>query len=467
MSRVQCQRVLVIVSCCIAAVAIGANVDSDAAFRIAYAPGTRDVAGRFMGGTEIRALTAHSGRLYAGNGYWQDRPGPEGPQGAQILVLDAPDGAWRVDHAFDERMPNGRARDLAVSALTEVRFTTDASGAPLPKPVAMLVASTWDLTGATRVFSRDDATGAWVATTLARDAPAPNFLPQVRSFGTHRDRVTAVDHLFAGQDPRGIFRGSYDATVAGGIAWTSAPELDISRIDARTFPGLAGMVRVTSFAECSGRLYAAVGQQVYERIDGPTPGWQLVYTNPRPYRSESGLRGLTTVVDGGGHEMLLAAVEGVNARIVRIDPRDGSETTELDLTRFLGDAWKMRVGYSIAAYNDMTAHGDMLLLGLEAFIAPGAAIADDHRIVDVGYGRLDADAWYLVRHADGRYDLHRIAVAERGAGAPRVATRTIRVSPFPNDDAIYLGGYDANKYPAHDTAWIARAGSSVVTGATR
>src|SRR6516164_354867 len=57
-------------------------------FAVSFMPGSRDAAGRFMGGTEMRVLAAHAGRLYAGNGYWEDQPGPEGPQGAQILVLD-------------------------------------------------------------------------------------------------------------------------------------------------------------------------------------------------------------------------------------------------------------------------------------------------------------------------------------------------------------------------------------------
>jgi len=107
-----------------------------------------------MGGTEMRLLVAHLGKLFAGNGYWEDRPGPEGPQGAQILVLDAAGAQWRVDHQFEERMPNGRPRDLAVGALCETRFTTDGRGAALPRPATLLVASNWDLTGATRVFTR-------------------------------------------------------------------------------------------------------------------------------------------------------------------------------------------------------------------------------------------------------------------------------------------------------------------------
>src|SRR5690349_6254742 len=98
---------------------------------VSFEPGSRDNAGRFMGGTEIRVLAAHGGKLYAGNGYWEDRPGPEGVQGAQILALDGPGDHWRVDHTFDERLPNGRPRHLAVSALETVTFTTDGTGGPL------------------------------------------------------------------------------------------------------------------------------------------------------------------------------------------------------------------------------------------------------------------------------------------------------------------------------------------------
>src|SRR5262249_49135153 len=39
-----------------------------------------------LGGTEMRVLTTHAGKLYADNGYWEDQPGPEGLQGAEILL---------------------------------------------------------------------------------------------------------------------------------------------------------------------------------------------------------------------------------------------------------------------------------------------------------------------------------------------------------------------------------------------
>jgi hypothetical protein len=39
-------------------------------------------------------------------------------------------------------------------------------------------------------------------------------------------------------------------------------------------------------------------------------------------------------------------------------------------------------------------------------------------------------------------------------------------SPFTNDAAIYFSGYDANKAPAHNTVWIARAGIGAALAAS-
>jgi hypothetical protein len=453
--------VLTILAVACAVLVAGTTLGRADDFQVSYTAGSRDEAGRFAGGTEMRLLTTHEGRLYAGNGYWEDRPGPEGPQGAQILVLDAPGGRWRVDHAFEERLPNGRWRDLAVGALIEAVFATDGAGRTLPRPISLLLASTWDLTGASRVFTRDDATGAWAAVTLAQDRPAPDFLPQIRSFGTHRDRITGVDQVFAGEMPRGIFAGHYDPAAPGRISWGAATELDASTVST-AFSGLAGRLRVSSFAEANGRLYAAVGQQVYERIDGSAPQWRLVYTNPRPGHSETGLRGLTATPGAAGGEALLAAVEGNAARLVRIDPTTGGEVTELDLEDFLARSWGMRVGYTIAAYNDMARAGKALLLGLMAFIPRSTPIPAGHSVVDVGYSQVESGAWYLMRWPGGRYDLHRVVAA---FAQPLVATRTIRVSPFAGEgETIYFAGYDANKAPAHNTAWVARATLAAALG---
>jgi hypothetical protein len=438
-------------------------------FEPSYVAGTRDATGRFMGGTELRNLAVHNGKLYAGLGYWEDRPGFEGPQGATILVLDGPTAAWRVEHVFDARMPSGQMRDFTISVLQSVRFTTDRNAMALPAPVSILLASSWDRSGTDEIFSRDDATGSWTATTLSHDRTAPDFLPQVRSLGTHRDRQTGVDHVFAGTDPRGIFSGVYDPAVPGRIAWSAESEFDPRTMRADAFPGLEGHLRISSFAECNGALYAAVGQQIWQRIDGAAPHWRLRYTNPHPFYSQTGLRGLTAIPNpSGGGQILLAAVEGNRARIVRIDPRDGSETTDLDLGALLDREWHTRVGYMIAAYNDMTTlrdprDGDVLLIGLEAYIPRDSPPSPGLVVLDATH-HLEGGGWYLIRHADGQYDLRQVTEPLGDLTGKLVAPRTIVASPFAGDTNVYMGGYDANITAAHNTAWIVRAPIAVVLG---
>ncbi len=264
-----------------------ASGPTDEGFDVSYTPGQRDAAGRFMGGTELRNLLGHRGALYAGNGYWMDRPGPEGRQPAQLLRLDEPAGRWRVERNFDETLPGGRAyRHLAVAALLGVTLSTDGAGRPLPQPVSMLLVGTWDLGGSSEIFARNDATGAWAAMPLAVPRVSSG-IQQVRALAFHRDRQTGVDRLFAGNDRFGIFSGAYDASAVGQIRWSAAPELDVPGLSAPSFPGLS-LPRVASFAECNGSLYATVGQQIYRRIDGAAPRWELLYTNPKPGHSETG-----------------------------------------------------------------------------------------------------------------------------------------------------------------------------------
>ena len=60
---------------------------------------------QFLGGTEIRELIPWNpgkpdAKLYAGNSYWEDTPGPEGKQNAQVLVLTSSHGFWQQDVNF-------------------------------------------------------------------------------------------------------------------------------------------------------------------------------------------------------------------------------------------------------------------------------------------------------------------------------------------------------------------------------
>jgi hypothetical protein len=128
----------------------------------------------------------------------------------------------------------------------------------------------------------------------------------------------------------------------------------------------------------------------------------------------------------------------------------------------------------IAAYNDMaripdTRGGEALLIGLEVFIPPAAPRPPGHVVLDVVHG-LEAGGWYLVRHADGRYDLHQITASLPSIGTALVATRTIVASPFAGEaGTLYFGGYDSNGTAAHNTAWVVRAdtATAVRAGAAR
>jgi poly(A) polymerase len=327
----------------------------------------------------------------------------------------------------------------------------------------MLCAGTWDLSGFSQVFSRDDSSGRWSAMTLPGNRITSN-IQQVRALGFHADRQTGTEHVFVGNNPYGIYRGMYDPTTPGRIRWGDKPELDLSTIAAPPSPGLT-LPRVAGFTECNGIFYATVGQQIYRRVDGAEPRWRLLYTNPKPGHSETGLRGLTAIPNPAGPgQVLLTTVEGSVARALRIDPQSGEETSELDFQAYLNRAWNTRVSYIIAAYNDMMtlpdAHGGVeVLFGIETFLPAKLPLPAGHARVD----GLDGGGWYLVRHADGKYDLHRIATEHPVTHSALIATRAIALSPFADDpDRIYFAGYDANKLPAHNTAWIFRASRAEV-----
>jgi hypothetical protein len=400
-------------------------------------------------GSEIRALAAMGGSLYAANGYWrdirQDDPGVPGPQ---VLRLDAPFGRWKIDLELGGRI-SGKHRFQAIGALASFTLATDDDGVALTPPVAILLASTWDRSGGLRVFAKRNG-GAWSHRDLVPDAPLHS---QVRAFGHHRDPITGKDHLFAGSSPLGIFRGAYDAGT-GAIVWTPSEPLV-----AKHHPAALGH-RVLAFAECNGKLYATIGWTLYERQDGPSPRWVEVFGLPDPEPPQKpehyGLRGATAVRHGGA-EALLFGVENKPFSIVRVEPASGfAATTELGVSDYLATRWQTRVGYGIAAYNDMTTYVDpatpacpKVLIGFES-TTPDSPIG-------VGETGKHPYAQFLIRNCNGAYDLRRIRDPKLPDG-DLVATRAMLNSPFAADPpgTLYAGGFDAGNMHAHNTAWLFR-----------
>jgi poly(A) polymerase len=411
-----------------------------------YHAGTFDKNLNYMGGTEIMSLASHKGKLYAATSLWMNSVPLPDSIGAQILVKESPGKKWKLDYQTDKQI-------LRVDSLVSITLGTDGQGNKLSEPVNLLVAGLWDigypLPAAATVAVRDDATNKWITTDLLK-YPAGNYMPTIRAIGTHKDRITGVDHVFVAILGI-IYSGVYDSTAPGQIRWESKPEF-INVDD-----------RLMAFGECNGELYAAIKPAIYKRIDGPTPTWEKVYEyttfagdKPSYLGGSSGMRGLTAIPNPQGDgEVLLMALEGFDdiAKIVYLDPSDNnSVTTDFDLGAFLKeqlkDIWSAQRYYVVTAYNDMErvtdpkTGEDLLLIGLGVF--------NDVYNPD--------NSWYLVRHPDATYAMHEIPCIFDLHGQPKTLSgnRTIRVSPFAKDNGqvLYFGGFDCLGKTSHNTAWI-------------
>lgn len=409
-------------------------------------PGVKDDRGQWISGTETMRFLSHQGKLFASTGVWMDTPyfrnkGGQPWTGPQILVKESADSPWRVDMSFPQA--------IRVDAMTSATFSTDGSGRKLDSPVTLLIASPSSENTAT--WTRDDATGKWTES-RARGKLRGGF----RSFYTHVDAVTKVQHLFGGSTKSGcIFRADYDAAAPGKIRWHEEPEL-------------SGTGRVMCMAEANGVLYAACGIQseeplsggLFRRVDGDKPRWELVWRWPHKIQDQGDemeiLRGLTAIPDpkDGTRQVLLGTCNYPGV-VYRIDPdRNCAVTTELDIRAYFAKAFDLSTlrGPCLSAYNNFLPVTDpetgeqVHLLGLWINHPSGRGT------------ELGASAWYLVRHADGTYGHGRVFDPQPKPDSPRglLATRTIEVSPFPEDKGrvLYFGGFDCASIESHNTAWI-------------
>ena len=253
---------------------------------------------------------------------------------------------------------------------------------------------------------------------------------QVRSFALHKDQITGVDVVFAGAS-NAIFTGRYNRTQKS-IVWNPQPEWqgEVGR------PSAKG--RVSSFAECNGKLYAAVHGVIYERLDGPSPEWKKIFETTIQDANDpavTGLRGLTSIRNNSGPgEVLLASVEDLPARIYRIDPHEIAAsglygaTLELDVSAFLTQALGTQVSYGGIAYNDTTEyashdpHCPFRLIGMEV-ITPDAPET-------FGKNKFDPRAFYLIRDCSGHYTLREIADSRIFPKPQLVAVRALASRPL-------------------------------------
>ncbi|MHC4744423.1 MAG: hypothetical protein ACYS8Z_21120, partial [Planctomycetota bacterium] len=264
----------------------------------------------------------------------------------------------------------------------------------------------------------------------------------------HQDRKAGVDRIFVAAGALGIYSGVYDSEQPGKIQWDNKAELGPVAI------------RPMSFAEADGSLYASAGTSIYRRIDGAAPSWEKVYTDNTPEHWElGGIRGLTAVASpsGLGQSLLFSHTD----RIIRIDPdEDHKATVELKIRELMKKELGPEIkGNIIAAYSSMLPVTDSAT-GRVVHIAGVQGRLERRRkdkpfSPDTFFGYYPG-ASYLIRRSDRTYLLKEV----NGRWAPGkpmlLAARTFAVSPFPAHSGryIYFGGFDANFFPALDTAWI-------------
>jgi hypothetical protein len=288
-------------------------------YSLSYAAGGYDDRGNFLGGTELMNLVGFEGKLYAGVGYWMDRPQlfptpasmngdsridrsqsnsqhVDPHSGPQILVLDSNHGQWRQEYNFSQRTVDGKFQFGRLSAMQVIRFHRfDAAGKILGTSAEMLMIS---LDGENGGVYTQRSPGNWEDTRLPAASP-------MRSFAVHYDPSDKIEKLFAGtgggQDrdlDRGIYSGVYDPSAPGMIRWDPTPERF----------GLQS--RVMSMVEHDGRLYAAAKPSILRRND-TKKSWEVIYSYPIEGQYDkskytSGFRGLTFINGPDGKKALLS-----------------------------------------------------------------------------------------------------------------------------------------------------------------
>ena len=384
----------------------------------------------------------HQGRLYAGNCLWMETDSSI-PKACQILVLDSPNGQWRVEHQF-------AVNSFRCSIVKEVTFSTDARGQKIA-PVSLLLAAPDVRREAVKVFCRDDAAGDWSASVLGTVTKGAT----TRSLGLHRDKVTGIDRIFAGNRPLGVMSGVYDPAAPGRIRWDKSAEVEAPAGDARD-----GLLRLQwNSLLCN---YAHIYRRHRRHGAGVERCLFLRERNSparhsRPDgRAETRRKGRGALVrrlsEGppvgsgrrfqGNHRTGPARVPDGKA-----GPSSGVRARRLQRVAPLRAA---RHGRNARLFGFACSYPAAVVNANPASRA--ALMKEGSQTAASGDGR------YCIRHAKGANITYEVAEITDPRAPQLVATRTIVVSPFPEDHgkAFYFGGYDSGGVPSHNTAWIYR-----------
>jgi hypothetical protein len=432
-----------------------------------YFSGTAGVTqgGWILQATELRcgmSLTYLGNTMMLYGGSQWGSPGNEGPwqqgEGAQIYAQYSPPSG---PLAIECQMP---LYETGVTSMVSASFPS----------ASIACTGTSNSLGYGRVWTRSNATNSWQPTTIWNNTTGAPV--QVRSMLCYTDSVTGVAYLFAGSDDTnwngGIFRATYNSGVPGYLAWGSTPELALSATNQGvTLPQGLGR-RVMSF--CTGTnasggtsLFATIGIQVWQRIDGANPTWQLVWTKPvvAGENSQSGLRGMSK-----SGNCLLVFPEGTDWGVVQLNPASGFAATWQYNLQNLQDELGTGFGvdYVIGPYNNMasveigTTYYGLIGLGVQLLAYPaGTPIYSPPGGGGSGTGgNWLAQSYYLVRQDTETFTLQVMAQQANPTGGVRFMV------PY-GSTYVMAGGFDFEAVAeAAEYGWGAYdTQSNAVTGA--
>ena len=418
-----------------------------------FTAGTFDNNNNFMGGSEVLQLVSHKNKLFASIGYWQDESniwyGGSNPNigWSQIISLDSPNEDWFVDLNLESYY-------LRPEILKQVIFTKDMLGNNLSNPDTLLIAAAYSSNFVfgpvtASAFVRNDETNTWnVSTIYEGDLPAGESY-SIRDIQMYTDQVTGMEMVFTSVGTHGIFIGQYNLNLDQKIEWNSIPEY--GPLDIRSLGIIVG----------NNALYFSSGNKIYKRIDGLNPSYSIVHDfsdlSLNINSAVGGIRGLTVINNENNDSMLLMWCPDSQSKgtIFRLDPNlNGSfdRVYETKLSLLVEDYLpSVSVNYLLGAYNEFLKvfnHSDNEYYHIVGF---------ESTIQGLNYPSWNgyySGALFAIRNSNAEYVLEEINEAILFDNPPLVATRCYVESPFPNENAIYFGGFDPNGFLSTNKAWI-------------
>ena len=419
-----------------------------------FTAGVYDLNNQLLGGSEVLQLISHKKMLFASIGYWQDDNniwygGSNNSIGwGQINSLDNPFAIWKEDLFLG-------ASYLRPEILKQIIFTKDQFGNALSSPDTVLICAGYSpnyITSQVTVksFVRNDVNGTWGESQIVQGGFPAGENYSIRDIEMYVDQQTGFEYVFATVGTQGIYKGKYNSANPGKIDWISIAE----------FGPLS--IRSLGIEVANGKLYFSSGSKLYRRIDGVSPSYVIDHDfsdlGATINSAVGGIRGLTTIDNPSGTDeafLLMWCPNGQSQGIIYRLEADGigfNRIYETKLSLLIEDFLiGSNANYVLGAYNEFYKYIDPLtndtlhLLGFEANITGGPHLTWNGYYKGSLFAKRYSDGQYLIEEINGTIDLEDKAL---------VANRCYVESPFPNEIALYFGGFDPNSNSSTNMAWV-------------